>query len=84
MEGRLFLARFDTEGNRTWSTYIGGDSWEYTGMRIATDKLGNIYNIYIAGQTKSSGGIATPGAYAIEKSIDTNLVYCLMKFFPGW
>lgn len=75
----FFLGRFDNDGNRIWSTYIGGDSTESNMVQIATDRLGNIY---IAGQAKSLEGIATPGAYRTEKPVDTNLVYFLMKFAP--
>jgi uncharacterized protein (TIGR02145 family) len=57
-----FVAKFDTSGQRIWSTYYGGnevppggDNFEY----CATDTLGNVY---CAGITTSPDFIATPGA----------------------
>ncbi len=46
----IYVAKFDFKGNLLWSTYIGGNSWEYAyGIKI--DK----YNrIWIVGETRSS------------------------------
>jgi len=55
----VFVAEFDTSGNRTWSTYYGGPG-EDVARSIALDVSGNIY---IAGYTASGSGMATPGAY---------------------
>jgi hypothetical protein len=56
-----FLVKFDASGTRLWGTYYGGnfvDSGYATSCM--TDKLGNVY---LAGSTGSSNGIATPGAH---------------------
>ncbi|MDR3681379.1 MAG: SBBP repeat-containing protein [Flavipsychrobacter sp.] len=54
-----FLAIFDTAGNRVWSTYYGNTGYDifYSG---AVDALGNVY---MAGYTNSTSGVATTGAY---------------------
>jgi len=54
-----FLAIFDTAGNRVWATYYGSTGYDlfYSG---ATDPLGNVY---LAGYTNSTSGVATNGAY---------------------
>jgi hypothetical protein len=54
-----FLAKFDAEGFRKWSTYYGGSSDDQA-LGIATDIFSNVY---ITGFTMSASGIATPGAY---------------------
>jgi len=57
--GDAFIIKFDGKGNRKWGTYFGGTGIDI-GSAIATDTLGNIY---ITGETASSSGIATNGAY---------------------
>ncbi len=53
-----FLVKFDTLGDRLWSTYIGGISFdELSGLTIGPDG-----NVYVGGF--SNGGISTtPGAH---------------------
>ena len=53
-----FVAKFDSTGVLLWDTYFGGDSGENVNA-IACDG-GN--NVYLAGETFSRNGIATPGA----------------------
>jgi hypothetical protein len=54
-----FLVKFDTSGNRIWSTYYGGNGGDW-GVSVACDPAGSVY---MAGVTQSSlTGIATPGA----------------------
>lgn len=63
--GDLFLAKFNKDGNRLWSTYYGSRLSEYYG-RVATDKYNNVY---IGGQLDSDNGaqeIATNGAHKTE------------------
>lgn len=61
---------------RLWGTYVGGEhSEDHVG--VAVDEAGNIY---LAGTTYSSTGIATPGAY---KSIHESSDAFLMKFDPA-
>lgn len=61
-----FLARFDNEGNRLWSTYFSGFGFidEGTvsgrGHSVVCDTIGNVY---MAGNTFCDSGIATTGAY---------------------
>lgn len=57
--GDAFLAKFSNSGIRLWATYYGGFVGE-TGNACATDDSGNVF---LAGHTTSSDGIATPNAY---------------------
>jgi large repetitive protein len=53
-----FILRLDEDGNRDWCTYFGGNSSDYG---YGVDVFGA--NLYIAGRTLSSTGIATAGAH---------------------
>lgn len=54
-----FIVKFDTNGQRLWGTYFGGESAEYcTGVSVD-----NTNNIYISGHTASNANIATAGAF---------------------
>ncbi|MGJ1328273.1 MULTISPECIES: T9SS type A sorting domain-containing protein [Sphingobacterium] len=72
--GDGFLARFNTAGERIWSTYYGGSQSDViSGISAAEDG-----KIYVGGTTASSTGIATPN------SIDTSLtgIYnCIVSCF---
>lgn len=57
--GDAFVAKFTSSGNLLWATYFGGSNNEQ-GIALATDNSGNIY---LAGYTSSTVGIATTGAY---------------------
>ncbi|NVK62990.1 MAG: SBBP repeat-containing protein, partial [Flavobacteriales bacterium] len=52
-----FLVKFDSAGNRIWSTYYGGTGWEEA-RSISTDTTGNVY---ITGFTSSTNSIASGG-----------------------
>lgn len=54
----VFLAKFNSSGLRQWSTYYGGTSFESGFQGCATDVMGNVY---LAGMTQSSAGIASGG-----------------------
>lgn len=54
-----FLARFTADGECLWATYYGG-SEEDIGTSVASDNAGNIY---LAGYTAGSTGLATPGSH---------------------
>ena len=54
-----FLSKFDSSGAIQWATYFGGTDIERD-PRITSDINGNVY---LAGITSSSSGIATTGAY---------------------
>jgi len=57
--GDAFLVLFNSAGVRQWGTYYGGPADEW-GLACDFDINGDIY---IAGGTISSSGIATPGAH---------------------
>ena len=52
-----YLVKFDASGNRIWATYYGGSSDDY-GYNVITDLSGNVY---LAGYTNSTSGIAFGG-----------------------
>ncbi len=54
-----FISKFNASGARQWATYYGG-SLEDNGYAIAADSIGIIV---ITGNTISTSGIATSGAY---------------------
>lgn len=54
-----FVVKFNKDGNRSWSTYCGGEKNEFA-PTIAVDTRGNIN---IAGMTLSESGITTKGSY---------------------
>lgn len=56
--GDAYLVKFDASGNRLWATYFGGPGTD-DGYTVATDKDGNVY---LAGFTNSTSGIAFNGA----------------------
>src|SRR5204863_3949809 len=60
-QGDGFLAKFNSNGQRLWSTYYGGDGWD-NGYDCVGDTLGNIY---LTGPTNSTVSlvIATPSSY---------------------
>ena len=56
-----FVVKFDSNGNRLWGTYYGGDGADGDHPQgITTDNNGNII---LAGGTTSANGIATVGSY---------------------
>jgi hypothetical protein len=59
-----FLAKFNSSGTLSWATYYGGSGIE-NGFSLTTDTGGHIY---LSGNTGSSTGIATPGAYQTSLS----------------
>ncbi|MGO3262643.1 T9SS type A sorting domain-containing protein [Mesonia sp.] len=59
------LTKFDPEGEVVWSTFYGGQGVRTNGISIDANN-----NIYLAGFTGSTTGIATPGAF--QPTIVTN------------
>ncbi|MFC2114614.1 SBBP repeat-containing protein, partial [Bacteroidota bacterium] len=57
--GDAFLIKFSSTGTRIWGTYFGG-SGEDVGYSLRTNKGGDSY---VSGDTKSTSGIATTGAF---------------------
>lgn len=54
-----FLVKFDSNGQRQWGTYYGGNALD-VGFSCTTDASGNVY---MSGGTTSNAGIATAGAH---------------------
>ncbi|MDC0672773.1 SBBP repeat-containing protein [Nannocystis radixulma] len=54
-----FLARFDAQGKLAWGTYYGGCCWDVV-RGVSVNDLGELY---IAGDSESPEGIASPGAH---------------------
>lgn len=54
-----FLVKFNSAGQRIWSTYYGGSEDDF-GYGVACDASGNVY---MCGATNSQAGIATAGAH---------------------
>lgn len=71
--GDAFLVKFDGGGIRQWATYYGGNSGENT-FSCATDPSGNVY---LAGTTGSSVGIASGG---YQNSWTEDADHFLVKF----
>lgn len=61
----LFLTKFDSNGKRAWSTYLGGDDLDfvssYNFLDVKDDK------ILIAGTSQGSQNIASPGTFVPTK-----------------
>ncbi|UZJ63953.1 SBBP repeat-containing protein [Sphingobacterium sp. KU25419] len=72
------LAKFNSSGNLQWATYYGGPSQE-TPQTISADELGNIY---MAGNTISTSGMATTGAHQAIFGGGTNDGF-VAKFDPN-
>lgn len=63
-QNTVFLAKFDSTGVRKWGTYYGANFFDQ-GERVAVDDSGNVF---IAGTTNSTSGIATTGAHQTSHS----------------
>lgn len=57
--GDAFLVKYDSTGNRQWSTYYGGSGYDF-GLSVAADANGDVY---LSGSTENSSAIATPGSH---------------------
>lgn len=56
-DGNAFLVKFNSSGLRLWATYYGGQGFTF-GLACAVDDANNVY---LAGDTESSSGIASGG-----------------------
>ncbi|PQJ10520.1 hypothetical protein CJD36_011125 [Flavipsychrobacter stenotrophus] len=63
------LIKFDPAGVPLWGTYFGGGGNEAGGYSCTTDSR---RNVYLAGITTSTTGIATPGAFQISNGGGTD------------
>ncbi len=62
----VYLAKFNSTGAIQWATYYGDVGQDHA-YGVATDASGNVY---VAGRTTSSSGIATSGAHDTSIAID--------------
>ncbi|MBK9285761.1 MAG: T9SS type A sorting domain-containing protein [Sphingobacteriaceae bacterium] len=69
-----YLVKFNSAGVRQWGTYYGLEGTDQ-GNHVATDSQGYIY---LLGNTSSTAGIATPGAYQTNYVFDFDAF--LVKF----
>lgn len=60
--GDAFLTKFDSNGNRLWSTYFGGDGYDYGNM-LAINQAGSEIALVGGSSTTLTGVIATAGAH---------------------
>ena len=74
--GDAFLSEFNSAGNLQYATYFGGTN-DDLGMGVGLDNLGDVY---ISGQTWSTTGIATSGAYQTSLNGLSNAF--LAKLYP--
>ncbi|MBS1688189.1 MAG: SBBP repeat-containing protein [Bacteroidetes bacterium] len=72
----VFLAKFRTDGTRVWSTFYGGSALDQL-QGLSIDRLGNIFG---TGQTYSTSGIATAGAFQTTVSGTTPQTAFLFKY----
>ncbi|MCB0696529.1 MAG: hypothetical protein KDC07_04145 [Chitinophagaceae bacterium] len=71
-----FVAQFDSTGQRSWGTYMGGSNTDYGG-NITIDEYGDLN---IAGRTASTSGIATTGAHRTSKADPGNPSFDAMLY----
>ena len=65
-----FIAKFDSNGQRIWGTYVGGSLGDFVNQ-ICCDTMGNVY---ACGATLSSDNIATPNQYKVTSEQDEGFV----------
>ena len=79
-KGDAFLVKFDSNGNRLWGTYYGGEDSD-DGLAVAVSSIDN--SVYIAGNTSGASGgtvaIVTPGAYQTTNLLNQRVGF-LAKF----
>ena len=61
--GDALLAKFTNDGVLVWATYFGGDNSETGAVG-----LDHHDNIYLMGQSRSTSGVATPGAHQVSNN----------------
>ncbi len=70
----LFIAKFNSNGGRLWSTYLGGPGRDFQWEGDAKPAIDAAGNVYISGWTNSTIGMATPGAYQITMAGNTDAI----------
>src|SRR5690606_6791019 len=73
--GDAYLSKFDAQGTCLWSTYYGG-TLEDRGLDLCLAPDSSA--VYLAGSTRSTSGIATPGAH--QQTLGGNFDAFLAKF----
>ncbi len=63
-EADAIIVKFNSNGERLWSTYFGGSSYEF-GHACVVDPAGNLF---FTGKTHSNGLPTTPGAHQSDLS----------------
>jgi len=76
-----FLARFDTNGNRLWGTYVGGTDSPYFDIEVAAVVCDTMNHIYVGGACDDIDHIATPGCWKFHKTEGVNLYDCFLMQF---
>lgn len=76
-----FIAKFDANGQRKWGTYFGGSNFD---IAKSIDVNNNL--LFVAGSTKSTSGIALPGAHqpAFSGNINGYLLCLDTSGAPQW
>ncbi|HRP89412.1 MAG TPA: T9SS type A sorting domain-containing protein [Edaphocola sp.] len=72
--GGGFLAKFNTNGQRIWGTYIGGN--QVVIIKKVTEDLAG--NVYVYGITSSTTGISTNGTF--QSQLNGGMSWFLIKF----
>jgi len=80
-----YILKFDSSFTKIWGTYYGGSS-NYTSATLSNNYISGLAvdsrdNIIIAGTTRSSDYIATPGAHKENHNSDDDNGF-IAKFFP--
>lgn len=73
----MFLAQFDTAGMLQWASYYGGSDDDATFFSASADAFGNIY---LNGETSSTSGIATAGAWQDTITGDADALLAKFSF----
>lgn len=76
-KGYGFVTKFDSDGQRSWSTYYGGQNNSSTAIGTIINSIAlNYNNLYISGFTADSFAIASPNGFqtSINGSYDAFLV----------
>lgn len=73
----MFLAQFDTSGILQWASYYGGSDDDASFFSPSADAFGNVY---LNGETSSTSGIATAGAWQDTFAGDVDALLAKFSF----
>jgi hypothetical protein len=71
-----FVVKFDSQGNRLWASYFGGNRIDKA-FKVATDATGNVY---LVGHTRSTKGIGFENSH--QKELGGSADAFIVKFDP--